>query len=97
MVRVDLQTPALDFHEILKQKCTGISNSPVRASVEELAYMNRIRFSIISQNNNFDTDDPKLSCASHENLLSVGNKRKIPRYNEDLRARQKRWKRINGD
>ena len=51
--------------------------------------MNRIRFSISSQNN-FDTDDPKSSCASHENPLSVGNKRKIPRDIEDLRAQQKK-------
>ena len=81
MVRVELLTPALDLLqvEIPKQKWTCIIESTVRASVKELAYMNRIRFSISSQNNNFDTDDPKSSCAPHVNLLSVGNEHKIPR------------------
>ena len=51
--------------------------------------MNRIHFSVSSQNNNFDADEPKSSYASHENLLSVGNKRKIPKDNEDLSAWQK--------
>ena len=59
-----------------------------RASVKELAS---------SQESTFDTDDPKSSCASHENLLSVGSKRKIPGHREALRARKTRWKRINGD
>ena len=89
MVRVNLLTPALDFLEIPKQKWSGKIESVVRASVEELAYRHRIRFSISSQNINFDTDDSKSSCASHENRLSVGNKGKIPRYSADLRARQK--------
>ena len=59
--------------------------------------MNRIRFSTASQSNTFDMDGPKSSCASHEDLLSVGSKLKIPRDNEDFRARQIRWERINGD
>ena len=41
--------------------------------------MNRIRFSMYSKNGIFDSDDPKSSYASHENLLSVGSKRKIPK------------------
>ena len=97
MVRVDLLTPVL---EIPKQKWTGTIESTFRASVEEVAYMNRIRCSISiqkSQNNKFDTDDPKSSRASHDNLLSVGNKRKITRDSEDLRAWQRRWKQIHGD
>ena len=49
--------------------------------------MIQIRFS--SQNNTFDTNDPKPSCTSHENLLSVDNKRKILRDSVDLRALQK--------
>ena len=76
------------FPLITKQKWTGIIESTVHASVEELTYMKRIRFSISSKDNKFDTDDPKSSCASHENLLSVGNKSKIPRDSEDLRAQQ---------
>ena len=75
MVRVDLITPTLEFLEIPKQKWTGIIEVTLRASVEELAYVNRIRFSTSSQSNIFDADDPKSSCASHENLLSVGSKR----------------------
>ena len=63
MVRVDLLTPSLEFFEIPKQKLTGLIEPTVCASVEELAYMNRIRFSTSSQNSIFDTDDP--SCASH--------------------------------
>ena len=97
MIRVDLLTPALEFLEIPKQKWTGIREATVRASVEEMAYMSRIRFSTTSQNGIFDTDDPKSSCFSHENLLNVGSKRKIPRDSGDFRARQTRWKRINGD
>ena len=57
MVRVDLPTPALDFLEIPTQIWTGIRESTVSASVEE----QRIRFSISTQNNNFDTDDLKSS------------------------------------
>ena len=38
-----------------------------------------------------------MSYASHENLLSVGSRCKIPRDSNDLRARQIRWKRINGE
>ena len=53
MVRVDLPvlTPALEFLEIPKKKWTSIKDSEAtgRASVEELAYMNRIRFSASSQ------------------------------------------------
>ena len=47
MVRTELLTPALEFLEIPKQKWTGIIEATVRASVEveELAHMNRIRFS----------------------------------------------------
>ena len=59
----DLLTPAqqaaLNFLEIPKQKWTGIIESTVRTSVEELAYRNRIRFSISSLNSNFHSDDPK--------------------------------------
>ena len=54
-------------------------------------------FIYASQSSTFGTDDPKSSCTSHENLLSVGSKRKLPRDSEDLLARQIRWKRINGD
>ena len=58
MVRVDLLTPALDFLEIPQQKWTGIIESTVRASVEELAYMSRVRFSrtatLILMTRNFD-------------------------------------------
>ena len=101
VVRVDLQhhllTHALDCLEIPKQKWTGIIASTVRASVEALAYMIQISFSISRQSSNFDADDPKSSCASHENLLSVGRKRKVQRDSDDLRALQIRWKRIYGD
>ena len=62
---------------------TGIIEATVHASVKELAYMNRISFSTSSQNSIFDTDDPKSSCTSHETLLSVGSKRKIPRESEN--------------
>ena len=94
MVRADLLTPImmLDFLEIPKQNWTGIIEiycPRIGPSVEELAYMNRIRFSIFNQNNSFDTDDPNLSCASYENLLSVGNKRKTQRDTEDLCTREK--------
>ena len=74
--------PAREFLEISKQKWTGIIEATVRASVEELAYMNRVRFSTSSQNSIFDSDDPKSSCASDENLLNMGNKRKVPRGSE---------------
>ena len=97
MVRTERLTPALEFLEIPIQKWTGIIKATVRASVEELAHMNRIRFSMSSQNSIFDSDDPKLSYASHANLLSVGSKRKIPKDSDDLRARQIRCKQINGD
>ena len=97
MVRTKLLTPALGFLEIPRQNWTGIIEATVRASVAELAHMNRIRFPTSSQNSIFDSDDPKLSHASHENLLSVGRKRKTPKDRDDLRARQIRWKQINGD
>ena len=97
MVRTERLTPALEFLEIPIQKWTGIIKATVRASVEELAHMNRICFSMSSQNSIFDSDDPKLSYASHTNLLSVGSKRKIPKDSDDLRARQIRCKQINGD
>ena len=90
MVRTELLKPALEFLEILKQKWTGIIEATVCASVEELAHMNRIRFSTSSQNSIFDSDDPKWPYASHENLLSVGSKRKIPKDSADLWARQDR-------
>ena len=64
---------------------------------EELACMNRIRDSTPSQSCTFDTDSPKSSCTSHENLLSVGSKGRLPRDSEDPRARRMRWKRIDGD
>ena len=66
MVRSDVLTPALEFLEILEQKWTGIIKATVRASVEELAYMNRIRFSMSSQNSVFDSDDPNFSSSSLE-------------------------------
>ena len=66
MVRTELLTPTLEFLEIPKQKWTGIIEATVRASVEELAHMNRIRFSTSSQNSIFHSDDPKLSYASHD-------------------------------
>ena len=79
MVRTELLTPAFEFLEIPKQKWAGIIEATVSASVEELAYMNRVRFSTCSPNSIFDNDDPKSSYAVHENLLSVGRKRKIPK------------------
>ena len=97
MVRTELLTPTLEFLEIPKQKWTGIIEATVRASVEELAHINRIRFSTSGQNSIFDSDDPKWPYAPPENLLSVGSKRKIPKDSADLRARQIRWKQINGD
>ena len=57
---VDLLTPALEFLEIPKQKWIGIIKATVRASVEELAYMNRIGFSTSSQSSPLDTDDPEI-------------------------------------
>ena len=48
MVGTELLTPELEFLEIPKQKWTGIIEAAVRASVEELAHMNRIRFSTSS-------------------------------------------------
>ena len=48
-------------------------------------------------NSIFDSYVPKLSYASHENLLSMGSKLKIPNDIDDLRARQIRWKQINCD
>ena len=86
MVRTELLTPELKFLEIPKQKWTGIIEATNCASVEELA-----RFSTSSQNSIFDSDDPKLSYASHENLPQD------PKDSDDLRALQIRWKRINGD
>ena len=88
MVRTILLTPALELLEILKQKRTGIIEATVRASVEEQAHMNRICLDSFStgtssQNSIFDSNDPKLSYASHE---SVGRKRKIPKDSDDLRA-----------
>ena len=97
MVRTELLTPALEFLEISKQKWAGIIEATVRASVEELAYMNRVHFSTSGQNSIFDSDGPKSSYATHENLLSVGRKRKIPKDSDDLRAQQIRWKQINDD
>ena len=97
MVGTELLTPELEFLEIPKQKWTGIIEATVRASVEELAHMNRIRFSTSSQNSIFDSDDPKLSYAPHENLLTVGRNRKIQIDSNDLRARQITWNQINGD
>ena len=97
MVRTELLTPTLEFLEIPKQKWTHIIEATVRASVEELAHINRIRFSTSSQHSIFDSDDPKWPYASHEKLLSVGSKRKITKDSADLLARQIRWKQINGD
>ena len=97
MVGTELLTPELEFLEIPKQKWTGIIQTSVCALVEELAHMNRIRFFTSNQNSVFHSDDPILSYASHEDLLSVGRKRKIPQDSNDLRARQIRWKKINGD
>ena len=97
MVRTELLTPVLEILEIPKQKWTGIIDAAVRASVEELAHMNRIRFPTSSQNSIFDSDDPKSSYAAHKNLLSVGRKHKFPKDSDDLRARQIRWKQINDD
>ena len=96
MVWTELLTPLLEFLEIPKQKWNGIIEATVRASEEELAQMNRIRFSTSSQNRDsiFDSEDPKLSYASHENLLSVGRTRKIQKDSDELQARQIRWKQI---
>ena len=66
MVRTELLTPALEFIDILKQKWTGMIEATARTSVEELEHMNRIRFSMSSQNSIFDSDDRKLSYASPE-------------------------------
>ena len=65
------------------QNGTGIIEFTFSTSVEQLVNINRICFSVSSQNNNFDTDDPKSSCTSHENLLSEGNKRKIQKVSEE--------------
>ena len=69
MVRVDLPTPALESFEIPKRKWTGIVEATVRAWVEERAHTNRIRPSTASQNSSFDSDGPKPSYSSHENLV----------------------------
>ena len=66
---VDLLTrkPALDFLEIPQQKWTGIIESTVRASVEELAYLNRIRFYIDTDHDHHDGDPlAKSLCASQD-------------------------------
>jgi hypothetical protein len=58
MARRDQQIQALEFLEIPKQKWTSIIDITVRASVEGLAYMHRLRFSTSTQHSIFDTDDP---------------------------------------
>lgn len=67
---------------------TGIVEATFRASIEEVANLNRIHFSesTHNQSSSFDTDDPKLSCISRENFLSVGSKRKFSQDSKYLRA-----------
>ena len=94
MVRHDQLMKALEFLEIPQQKCKTIIDSTVRASVEGLAYMHRIRFSASNQHNVFDTDDPKVIAANQEKLLSAGRKRKIQKDADDLRAMHQKWQRL---
>jgi len=94
MVRHDQLMKALEFLEIPQQKCKTIIDCTVRASVEGLAYMHRIRFSASNQHNVFDTDDPKVIAANQEKLLSAGRKRKIQKDADDLRAMHQKWQRL---
>ena len=96
MIKRSHLTDALEFLEIPRQKWATIIDCTIRTSLEGLAYMNQIRFSISQQNNTFDTDDPKESRVTQERLLSVGRKRKIPKNGDDLQAMQLRWRRIVG-
>jgi hypothetical protein len=94
MIQRNQLTDALEFLEVPRQKWTTIIACTIRASLEGLAYMNQIRFSISQQHSTFDTDDPKEVKTTQEKLLSVGRKRKIPKNGDDLQAMQLRWKRI---
>jgi hypothetical protein len=41
--------------------------------------MHRIRFSTLTQQSNFDTDDQIASAARQERLQSVGRKHRVPK------------------
>ena len=94
MARRNHLIKALEFLEIPKQKWTSIIECTVRASVEGLAYMHRIRFSTSTQHSIFDTDDPIATAAQNERLLSVGRKRRVPKDAEDLRPTYLKWQRL---
>jgi hypothetical protein len=94
MARRNHLIEALEFLEIPKQKWTSIIECTVRASVEGLAYMHRIRFSTSTQHSIFDTDDPIATAAQNERLLSVGRKRRVPKDAEDLRPTYLKWQRL---
>jgi hypothetical protein len=66
MVRRGEVTTTLEFLEISKQKWATIIEHSIRKTIEGLAYMNRIRFSLSSQHKNFDTDDPTALAANQE-------------------------------
>ena len=87
-------TAALQFLEIPESHHSGIINCTIRASIEALAVMYRLRFTGGNSSSLSSATTPITASNPQDAQLSVGRKRKSPKTDHDLHAVQCRWKRI---
>ena len=84
----------LKFLDIPHKQWPSIVQDSVRASVEALAFMCRLRFSPSLQNRTFDTDDPQSFLTMHAADQRSGRKRKAISNEKSLISTFQRWSKI---
>ena len=84
----------LKFLDIPHKQWSSIVQDSVRASVEALAFICRLRFSPSLQNRTFDTDDPQSYLTMHAADKRSGRKRKAISNEKSLISTFQRWSKI---
>ena len=84
----------LKFLGIPHKQWSSIVQDSVRASVEALAFMCRLRFSPSLQNRTFDTDDPQSFLTMHAADQRSGRKRKAISNEKSLISTFQRWSKL---
>ena len=85
---------ALEFLDIPREQRSPIVRDTVRASVEALAFMCRLRFSPSLQNRTFDTDDPLPNQVANAADQNLSRKRKTTVSKESFASTIQRWSKI---
>ena len=85
---------ALKFLEIPKTAWPTAIERTVVASVESLAFMNRVRYSSINQNRVFDSNDPNLGCVGEMSSLQRRKRQRPTSGASGLEETRLKWRRM---